>query len=114
MGEFNSEMVVVAIKKKVVFSSHLSENHNMQYVCVSWSKDYMGYDHPSQNANPCNGYIEQFTEILTEFGANESRSTNAPSRLRGVRGVRNEKGEPEKTVQQRPRQAKQTVELTST
>ena len=37
MGEFNSEMVVVAIKKKVVFSSHLSENHNMQYVCVSWS-----------------------------------------------------------------------------
>ena len=25
----------------------------------------MGYDHPSQNANPCNGYIEQFTEILT-------------------------------------------------
>ena len=25
----------------------------------------------------------QFTQVLTEFGANESRSTNAPSRLRG-------------------------------
>ena len=33
----------------------------------------------------------QLTQVLTEFGANESRSTNAPSRLRGVRGVRNER-----------------------
>ena len=49
------------------------------------------YDHPFHVRNelvtiPQYGY---FTQVLTEFGE-RSRSTNAPSRLRGVRGVRKE------------------------